>query len=173
MPVYVQYPSSPALLRRCREIADAAKPGSKAQNRLRGDLQTVVKDDHTDMMLRNVDRYGKTRADLAESTLNRRKGTGPSLIPRGALSRFVANCEVLWQAEGGVKVLVKRFRDVVDRKGRPFAQYHLTGASKPGTRWVLPRRDVGGVTPKGWARVQARWKQFAADLAKTGGGKGA
>jgi hypothetical protein len=31
---------------------------------------------------------------------------------------------------------------------------------------VLPKRDVGGITPAGWAKVQARFRQFAGDVLK-------
>jgi hypothetical protein len=173
MATYVQYPSSPAMIARCKAIQEAARPGSRAQNAVRKDFARIVEEDHLEMIDRNVDRYGRPRAALAESTLkNKRRGPGPSLAPRGRLSRFAANVETVWQTSQGVAVLVKRFRDVLDRKGRPFAQYHLDGATKPGTAWVLPRRDVGGVTPRGWARLRERFLQFVQkDLVAMGGGR--
>lgn len=169
MPIYVQGRASEALAARCRAIADAFGPRSKIRQGMQTDLATIVKDDHSDMLMRGVDRYGKPRAKLAESTLkNPKRGPGPSLVPRGPASRFATNCEVVWMTFSGVPQLVKRFRDILDKKGRPFAQYHLEGATKPGTKWVLPRRDVGGLSPRGWGRLRERWQKFAADVAHYG-----
>jgi hypothetical protein len=67
-------------------------------------------------------------------------------------------------------MLVLKYVDIVNKKGQSFAQYHLTGAPKGSKKsqpnWSLPKRDVGGITPKGMAAIRARVKQFAADILK-------
>ena len=155
MPIYVERPSSPALLRRTDEIAEALKPRSRAMTRFREDLRLVVVEDHYHMLLEGKDRYGKARAPLAARTLaDPKRGPGPSLIPNYYRSRFIANFEASWMVREGEQTLVARYRDILSKQGKPFAQYHMTGAHKAGTNWYLPRRDTGGVTPRGWAQVK-------------------
>lgn len=177
MPIYVQWAGSKALEARLKAVQDAARPGSRAVSSYRGDLARIVREDHEDKMLRGVDRYGRPRAELAPSTLaDGRRGPGPSLIPRGRASRFITHFETAWQTSaGGVMLLVGRFRDILSKRGRPFAQHHLEGCL-PGSNparpnWSLPRRDVGGITPKGWRRVVERHRRFADDVRKYGGGR--
>lgn len=171
MPTYVEYPSSGALLKRCRALQEAVGPRSVLLARCREDFRLTIAEDHYEMMLRGVDRYGRPRAQLADSTTkDGRRGPGPSLIPRYYLSKFIANLEVLWvRGDDRVHILVKRFRDILSKQGKPFAQYHFTGASRrtsTGKLWVLPRRDVGGVTPAGFRRLQERWVMFVRELAR-------
>lgn len=170
MPMNVQWPASSPLVRRLADIQFNARPGSRAVNKCKGDFFKIVRDDHLDKMLRGVDRYGRPRADLAASTLkSKRRGPGPSLIPRGARSRFITNFQLFWETANGLDVLVGKFIDIVNKKGQSFAQYHLTGAKKKGTKWVLPRRDVSGITPKGWAAIERRHAQLPADILRMGG----
>jgi hypothetical protein len=153
--IVVERPSSPALLRRTAEIAEALKPRSRAMTRFREDLRLLVVEDHYHMLLENKDRYGRQRAPLAASTLaNPKRGPGPSLIPNYYRSRFIANFEALWEVREGLQTLVARYRDILSKAGKPFAQYHATGAHKAGTNWYLPRRDTGGITPTGWVKVK-------------------
>jgi hypothetical protein len=88
-------------------------------------------------------------------------------------SRFITNFEVFWSEENGTPVLVGRFRDILDKKGRPFAQYHLTGCPKGSNprrpNWSLPKRDVGGITLSGWEQIKARHRQFASDVLRNKG----
>lgn len=169
MKIVVQYPTSPALLRRLGALRDAAKPNSRALQRVREDFRLIVAEDHYGMMIRGVDRYGKPRAPLAPATLAKKnRGPGPSLIPRHAESRFITHVRILWVGTGADRTLVKRFIGIVNDKGQSFAQYHLTGARKPGTRWVLPRRDVGGITPAGFRQLKLRHDKFTRDLKRAG-----
>jgi hypothetical protein len=173
MPSYVQWRSSDALQRRLQEIQDAARPGSKAVSAARKDIRTIIIEDHHDKMLRGADRYGKPRAALNNGNplkpwqIKARGGSGPSLVPRGPNSRFYTNIEATWVTVSGYLQLVMRFRDILSKAGKPFAQYHLTGS--PSTN--LPKRDVGGTTPKGWNRVIKRHKQLGTDIIKAGGGR--
>jgi hypothetical protein len=165
---YVQWRSSPALIKRLEAIQEAARPGSSALNRVRADIRRIVVDDHTEKMIRGVDRYGIQRVALAPSTLkNKRRGPGPSLIPRGMQSRFITNFQAVWEPSGGYMLLTMRFTDILSKRGKQFAHYHLLGAP----RAHLPRRDVGGITPKGWAKIAERHTQYAKDLVKMGGGR--
>lgn len=155
MAIFVERPSSPALFRRCDQIEASLKPQSRGMNLFREDLRRTVVEDHYHMLLEGKDRYGQPRAPLAASTTkNPKRDSGPSLIPNYARSRFIRNFEAEWVMRDGLMTLAARYRDILSKKGKPFAQYHMTGASKPGTNWVLPRRDTGGITPKGWAKVK-------------------
>ena len=164
MPLIVQFPTSPALLRRLEQLALAAKGGGPAIGWVKNDFRIIIEADHQDKMERGVDRYGIARAPLAASTLaNPKRGPNPnSLIPHGLASRFIQNFVTEWDGD----YLVQRLVGIVDKRGRSFAQYHLTGATKPGTRWVLPKRDVGGITPKGWAQIVKRHSEYAAQVLK-------
>lgn len=169
--IVVERAASPALLKRVASIQAALGASSLQRTKMRADLKTIVFEDHADMVLRGVDRYGRPRAPLAPSTLkNRKRGPGPSLAPRGRNSRFVTNFVTFYEARENGETLVGQYEDILSKQGKPFARYHLTGATKPGTNWVLPRRDVGGVTPKGWAAVKKRFERFAADVAAAGKG---
>jgi hypothetical protein len=164
MALYVERPGSGALQRRLAELQEATRPGSRVQARCRADIRQIVVEDHADMLVRGVDRYGVPRAPLAESTLkNRRRGPGPSLIPRGLASRFATHFEAVWLTVAGALQLACRYRDILSKQGKTFVQYHMTG-----TRY-MPRRDTGGVTPKGWAALKARFARLPEDI-RTGGG---
>ena len=172
MAVNVQYPSSSALIKRCKELQAAAKPDSAALRRAREDFRLIVAEDHYHMMLNGIDYHGNPRAPLAASTLaNPNRGPGPSLIPDFWRSRFAYNVRIGWeQRSRGGWVLVKRFVDIMskpskNRGAQPFAQYHLEGASKPGTAWMLPQRDVRGVTRAGFKALSLRLHKFAKDMA--------
>jgi hypothetical protein len=158
-----------------REVQEAARLNGRKATRVKGDIRKIVEQDNVEKLLgrgllEGVDRYGKPLAPMAKSTYqNPKRGLGPVLVPRGLNSRFITNFKTLWQDAGdGLTVLVMRYVNIVNKKGQSFAQFHLTGAKKPGTKWVLPKRDVGGITPQGWARIQARFKQFAGDVLKGG-----
>jgi hypothetical protein len=164
MAIYVERPNSGALQRRVEQISAATRPGSKVQARFRKDLHGIVATDHTEMLLRDVDRYGQDRAPLAASTLaDRKRGPGPSLIPRLERSRFLTNWEAIWKTVGGIPQLVGRYFDILSKQGKPFVQYHMTGGPR------LPRRDTGGITPRGWAAVKRRFARLPDEIRKGGG----
>lgn len=175
MPVKVHWKSSGALMAKLRAIQEMSDLSGKGANRVKGDIRKIVVQDNTDKLLgrgllEGVDRYGKPLARMADSTFRRKsRGFGPVLAPRGLQSRFITNFQAVWVDTGrGFTGLLCRYVGIVNKKGQSFAQYHLTGAKKPGTKWVLPRRDVGGITPKGWALIQARFRRFAQDVIKGG-----
>ncbi len=156
MPIIVQFGATKALLRRLDDIRDRAKASGRSAMRVRTDIQIIVERDHEEMMFRGVDRYGKPRAPLAESTLKKKppRANPNSLIPHGYASRFISRYETHWDGT----VLVQQFVGIVDKRGRSFAQYHLEGGPR------LPRRDVGGITPAGWSQIVKRHKEFAEDV---------
>ena len=167
MPIKLEYVSSNRLVDRCRALLEATKPTGVLSQRAQEDYRLIVSEDHYEMLHRGVDRYGRPRASLAPATLKQKnRGSGPSLIPRFWESRFVHNVQIRWREQYGVMTLVKSFIDILSKSGRPFVKYHLDGASKPGTRWVLPRRDVGGVTPAGFYQLKARFAKFVGELAR-------
>lgn len=143
----------------CDAVTQAFGARSKIRREMESDLQVIVQLDHEEMLLRSVDRYGVPRAPLAESTLaNKKRGPGPSLIPRFLASRFATHVKILWRESLGRRMLVKDFGDILSSEGQPFAEYHLNGAPR------LPRRDVGGVTPKGMRWISDRFQEFAKDV---------
>lgn len=161
---FVQWKSSDALIRRFRELSTLND--SRKMDRLRQDIKQIVIEDNVDKILGRgtvgVDRYGKPLArlrggrPLTAAEYRARGGTGPVLAPRGMGSRVITGFQVRWVREGDTWVLVAGWRNVNSRKGKPFMQYHLKGAPKA----HLPRRDVGGVTPKGWKRIDGRLHRF-------------
>jgi len=174
MKVFIHFPPSPALLRRLKEMQDAAGPNGRATNRVKGDLAAIVVEDNTEKLLgrgllEGVDRFGRPLAPMAPSTFkNPRRGLGPVLVPRGLLSRFITHFKAEWRRG----VLVMGWQDILSKDGRSFVEYHLAGAplgSKPGQpNWSLPQRDVAGITPAGWAKIVARHAKFAADVLRRG-----
>jgi len=170
MSARVQWPASDALAKRLKEINEAAKLSGKGANRVKGDIRRIVIEDNTDKLLgrgllEGVDRYGKPLARMADSTYRKKgRGFGPVLAPKGMASRFITNFRAEWQDSGrGFNTLVCFWLGMVNKQGQSFAQYHLTGAKKPGTKWVVPKRDIGGVTPKGMAAIRARIKKYMSD----------
>jgi hypothetical protein len=92
---------------------------------------------------------------------NKKRGLGPVLVPRGMQSRFITNLKAEWVNVEDFAMLTLRYVNIVNKKGQSFAQYHLTG-----TRRGLPKRDVGGVTPRGMSKIRARISQWAQDIKK-------
>jgi hypothetical protein len=174
MPVTVQWPASGALVKKLRAIKAMSDMSGKGANRVKGDIRKIALDDNVEKLLgrgllEGVDRYGKPLAPLAKSTYqNPKRGFGPALAPRGLASRFITNLKAEWVDAGGFAMLVLKYVGIVNKKGQSFAQYHLTGCPKGSKKsqpnWSLPKRDVGGITPAGWARIRTRFKQFASDI---------
>jgi hypothetical protein len=166
----VQWPGSAALLKRLEFYRDL--PKSRRFAEFRGAVRGAVLTGHRDGMLAGTDGRGRPLAPLAPSTLKRRLRRGQGSVPfitRGPASRFITTFRADWQMEGGVWVLVCRWEGLDSRRGRPFAQYHLTGATKPGTRWVLPRRNVAGIRPADWEVIKRLDFQFLDDITRPTG----
>jgi hypothetical protein len=89
-----------------------------------------------------------TEPDDNLSTAQYRRLTGPPLAPRGKDSRIIANFATRTSFDGHTWKVQAVLVDVVDRKGRPFMQYHFAGAGR------LPRRDDRGIRP--WGREEIR-----------------
>lgn len=172
MYVSVYWPASKSLGSKIHGINFISKHFGKGANHVKGDIRKIIIMDHQDKVLRrHVDRGGNSLAPLAASTLkDKRRGPGPALAPKGALSRFVKNLRVEWSGEGVNSTLIVRFVNIVDKKGRSFAQYHLAGVAKGSKKnqpnWSLPKRDVSGITPKGWSAIQVRFNEFIVVIGK-------
>ena len=172
-PITVQWRSSGALVKKLRQIKEMSDMSGKGAAQVKGDIRKIVIEDNTEKLLgrgnlEGVDRYGKPLAPMAKSTYqNPKRGFGPVLAPRGLASRFITNFFARWEDSGqGFTTLVSGWSGIVNRKGQGFVQFHLTGAKKAGTNWVLPRRDVGGISPAGFSKINARFKKFASDVLK-------
>lgn len=77
------------------------------------------------------------------TTAEYRRLTGPPLAPRGEQSRVITNCVTSSGQDGSGRFFVKRgWKQVLDRRGRPFLKY------------AFRKRDLRGVRP--WEREQIR-----------------
>jgi hypothetical protein len=179
MAIKVNYVNQGALHRRLGEIRAAADPRSYPVKRLRAEITAAVVEDNTEKilgrgLLEGVDRYGRPLAPMADSTFrNRRRGFGPVLAPRGLLSRVITTFKVRWAFVGGQWRMSAGWVDFLSKGGYPIMLAHLDGCPKGSNArrpsWSLPKRDVGGISPKGWVKVQQAFASFRARLA----GKGA
>lgn len=75
--------------------------------------------------------------------------TGPALAPRNRQSRVVSNFGVGFEFFRGSWRLRAGWRDVLDRKGKPFLHLHFLGSGK------LPKRDLGGLSRRALERLRA------------------
>lgn len=176
----VVWRSSAGLDRHLAAIQARAKMGSEAHYAFNARVRRAVIEDHKYKLMRSVDGRGRPLVDLASKTLaNPRRRPGGPLCSGGLNARFITHFVAKWQngtvysAAGSQQTLVCYFEQLLSRATRnhgprPFAQYHLTGASKPGTAWILPKRDVSGITPLGWIEIQKAVGQFWRDLVAQG-----
>jgi hypothetical protein len=152
---------SGAVRRRLKEIQADINPQSRKMDRLRTGLKKAIVEDNTDKIYRlstsmaGVDRFGRPLAPPAESTVKAyvRKGqVRQVLAPHGLSSRVIVNFFVAWQFLGS------QWRAVIGWKGIPWLIYHLQGCAKGSNprrpNWWLPKRDIGGISPKGMARIR-------------------
>ena len=157
---YVEWRTSDALTARLDKMLRVAKGEGPEIIKFRRDIKQIVIADNADKLLKGVDKNGNPLAPLAPSTLkNPRRGSGPPLIPRGARSRFITNFEVTWEIQGSSMALKGRYVNILSKSGRSFVQYHLNGTSR------LPKRDVAGITPKGWQKIRERQHAFVQEIA--------
>jgi hypothetical protein len=174
MPILVHWDESKSLRKRLAEINAGLAPNSGRINALKGDLRLAIEEDNREKLLgygssalAGVDRYGKDLAPPADSTIrgwpNR---TGRVLAPRGLLSRTITRFRVNWVRQG------EGWRLVAGWVGVPWMIYHLQGrpmGSHPrAPTWQLPKRDIGGITPKGFVKVRAAFAAFAKSLLTKG-----
>ena len=72
---------------------------------------------------------------------------GPPLAPRGLGSRVIRN----FASESGLDAdgwyVTAYLVGIISRKGKPFMEYHFTGAGR------LPRRDLRGIRPETRSRI--------------------
>lgn len=158
---------SSALRRRLKEIKDAADPRGRRVSQLRREVKAAVEKNNVEKLLgygtsawAGVDRYGRDLAPPADSTIKSwRLRLGRVLAPEGLGSRAITRFRVNWLLEGST------WRMLMGWVGIPWMIYHLMGAergSKAGQpNWSLPKRDIGGISPRGWVQVRAAFKRFA------------
>jgi hypothetical protein len=126
----------------------------------RDGVKKAVVEGHKEGILAGTDKMGRRLAPLAPSTLKNRKGTGPPLAPQFAAARVISSLQVDWQRASGISVMVAKFVGMDSKAGRPFMQYHMTGA--PAVN--LPKRDVGGIRPKTWQVLMRLHREMAARI---------
>ena len=175
MPISTVWKQSGALTRRLKEISTAVDPRANRMDRFRTEIKKLAVEDNTEKLLgygsalAGIDRFGKPLAPLgkwATGAAFRRRGNGPVLAPHGLASRSITRFKVAWQWTGS------QYQMVAGWDGVKWMKYHLTGCPR-GTNskrpnWSLPRRDIGGISPKGWVKVRASFSRFVANLAKKG-----
>jgi hypothetical protein len=158
---FVQWPTSRTFTRRLDEMVALAKPGSQAVVRARDDIGEIVRTGNREGLLAGTDRYGRAMTPLAESTLRRRRGSGPPLVPRGSASRPIRNFVLHWVAAASGWVMVAGWTGMA-RGGKPWMQYHITGGRR------LPRRDPAGIRPRHWNLIRARIRKLGVDILRHG-----
>lgn len=136
-------------------------PRSRKMDRLRTDVKKAIVEDNTEKLYRlsssmaGSDRFGKALAPPAESTVKgwTRKGLIRQILaPHGLSSRAIVCFFVTWQFIGS------QWRAVIGWRGIPWMIYHLQGCAKGSNsrrpNWWLPKRDIGGISPKGMAKIR-------------------
>jgi hypothetical protein len=161
--IRVEFPLDPVVSRWLAGVQEAARPGSRVQNAVRGDIARIVRADHERKMLTNITKYGQTRAPLSPRTLaNPKRGPGPSLIPNLRNSRYLTTYMQQWDVMEGRSVLRMWFQNFVSRSGFPIPLAHEHGVP----RKRLPSRPVMGITPEGLREIGRRLNLFANEVAR-------
>jgi hypothetical protein len=174
MPVLVHWQNSGALQKRLKQVAADVKPGSSKMKTFQTAVTRAVVKDNAEKLLgygssawAGVDRFGKDLAPPADSTIRSWGHLGRVLAPRGVGSRAITAFRTRWVFDGAQMHLVAGWVGVT------WMIYHLRGCPKGSNpkrpNWSLPRRDVGGIGPKGWVDVRALFKKLAASILKTKG----
>ena len=155
-----------------RQVEEDCRPGSRVQGEARRDILAIVKEDHVQKMLTGITRYGSPRAPLSPRTLaNRKRGPGPSLVPRLRQSRYITTFLATWAWEGmtgafmgGRSVLSMSFLGFTSPRGFPIPMAHELGARRG--KWTLPPRPVMGVTPVGMKLIEDRMTKLSMEIAR-------
>lgn len=159
----VEWPAIPAVSRWLSDVQDALHPGSYVQRSVRDDIKKIAWLDNERKMLSGITRYGSLRAPLAPSTLkNKKRGPGPSLVPRGRQSRYITQYLAEWTQDGSRYIMTASYRWFVSKTGFPIPLAHEHGVP----RRNLPARPVMGITPQGMAEIAARLSRLASQIAK-------
>lgn len=159
----IEWPDSGKLASWLDNAIEGTRPGSKIQNRLRGDIRQIVVSDHERKMLMNITWRSQPRAPLSPRTLaDKKRGPGPSLIPRFRMSRYITTFMAEWLVQGGRSVLTMSFRGFVSKRGFPIPMAHENGVP----RHNLPARPVMGIALAGMKEINDRFEQFATEVAR-------
>lgn len=93
-----------------------------------GKIQRIFLDGKKEQLLRGVDWRGKRFERLKPSTLKRRKGKGPPLVPRGEDSRPITHYYVIVDPAGPGRVAVEADWHL------PWMKYHNSGTKNMAAR---------------------------------------
>jgi hypothetical protein len=177
---FVHWQNSGALRKRLKDIAADVQPGSGKMKRFQTALTKAVTKDNTEKLLgygssawAGVDRFGKDLAQPADSTIRSWGHLGRVLAPHGTGSRAITRFKVRWLFDGAQMQMVAGW------VGITWMIYHLRGCPKGSkgvdklgrdmANWSLPRRDIGGISPKGWVDVRAEFSKLARSILKAKG----
>lgn len=119
-------------------------------------LEKIVWDDNAEGLLRGEDKDGRPLAPLSPRTLaNPKRGPGGPLVPRGKMSRFIANYRVTSMQRGtGSWILIGSWMNILSKSGVPFAPFHFEGSGH------LPQRDLRGLRPAGMTKIREALRQW-------------
>jgi hypothetical protein len=136
------------------------------------DVAKLATEDNTEMLLgrsslawAGEDRFGRDLAQPAQSTFRAwRLRLGRVLAPEGLRSRTITNYRALWFFQSG------NWRLITGWVGIPWMIYHLQrrprGSRSRQPNWSLPKRDIGGISPKGMKPIRERFQRFMAAWVK-------
>lgn len=139
--------------------ANLARLGNPDPTPLLETWERVLVQDNREGILAGTDGWGRPMPPLAPSTLKKRRGTGPPLAPRGALSRVIANYRTGHGRDGRDWVVIGAWEDVLSNPGNvPFLPFHFRGEGR------LPTRDLAHLRPAGLQHARQALRDWIADI---------
>jgi hypothetical protein len=101
-----------------------------------------------EQLLAGTDAQGVAFAPLAPSTLTRRDGFGPPLVPHGSHSRLITGYVVTVEVHGTELAIDG------DWPGLDWVKYHVSGTKH------MPKRDPGGFREQDKVKAAATVQEF-------------
>lgn len=126
---------------------DRLSKGLKDLSPLSGSMQAALDRGNREGL--GTDAQGQPLAPLKDSTLKKRKGSGPPLAPEGASSSIVTGAVFSTSSSSDGQLSVE-----VSWPSLPWLQYAVSGTSR------MPARDVVGIRPKTVEDVMQELRQY-------------
>lgn len=169
---FASYKRSQTFTRRLEFLADL--PRSREFREFRTHVRRACLEGYKKRMRAGLDGHLRPFAPLAPSTLKRRKGKGPPLLPRGLQSRFWTTVDAKWtEPESGRWEFVMAWRGFDADNGQSIPAIHMQGGSRATRRfgrlvnfftssgmWRLPKRDASGIDPNMRTDIENWWAAF-------------